>query len=510
MQPTSIGPYTVQRELGSGGMGTVYLTAHQPHGRLVAVKVPHPQLVADRDAMRRFEREATAAAQLQHPHIVTVLHMDMQHALPYIAMEFVEGGNLAELLRHGRVLGVAETVRILGPIADALDHCHVRGRTHRDVKPSNVLLGEEGRRPVLTDFGIALVDGHSRHTRTGEVVGTLPYLSPEQAGGASAGRASDLYALACMAFECVTGTRPLVRATEAETLRAQQYDPPPGASVLNPSLGPRVDEVLALALAKDPVARLRSYPRVKDLTDALAAAVAPAPAPVRSAPVAPAPDRTRVLEAPVDRPVVRPSPDPRPPDRRVRAGLILAAAVALVGGPLAYVGADALVDRSTEVSPVDTVAAVVDPVGTATKAGEVLRPDQAELLAQGPVGSLFDCVPQPEVETGTTRAALGCSSRLPGVDSLLLRRDAPGADLDERMDSPGRAAGDCAREVGVDGTWAGGPLSCYDNTRSIAALWWGYRDSGVNYVAIRDDGDNRELYRWFVGTDWSSPAGPPD
>lgn len=502
-QPKSIGPYVVVRTLGLGGMGTVYLAVRPPLDRPEAVKVPHQHLQDQPGLRERFQREAMAASRLRHRNIATIYHPDLLHDPPYIAMEYVEGGSLLDLLRRRGSLGVRETADLLGPIASALDHCHEQRQTHRDVKPANVLLGEGGARPVLTDFGIALVEGLPSLTSQGLVLGTARYLSPEQAAGASAGPASDLYALACVAFECLTGSPPFVRGSDGDTVRAHIDDRPPGASVLNPALGPGVDALLAVALGKDPVARRTRFPTVSGFTDELRAQVA---TPVLRVP-APA---TQPLALPRQS---GPPPPPTPPAARVRPGWLGAALSALVLAPVAFLAADALFDRSgTGAGAVTATAEIkVDLVAAAVKPGAPpLTTGQRALLEQGPVRVLFDCVGQPTIEKGRTSAAVGCASRIPGVDGLLLRQSEPGGGLRQVMDSPKRPAGDCSREVGVDGSWALGPLDCYDNeTEAVAALWWGYVDSGINVIAVRKDGDNRALYNWFTRTDWTAPSGPP-
>jgi hypothetical protein len=128
--------------------------------------------------------------------------------------------------------------------------------------------------------------------------------------------------------------------------------------------------------------------------------------------------------------------------------------------------------------------------------------------AQGPLAHVRDCEPQPSAEKGGITAAVTCVPTYAGVDQLLLRQSAP-ADLARVMDSPTRPAGSCATRVGVDSTWALGPLDCYDNsTSAVAALWFGFTDSGVSIVAVRDDSDNEALYTWFTETPWTSPSGP--
>ena len=494
--PSYIGRYAVQRRLGSGGMGTVYLCRHPSLDRLAAVKVPSEAVRADPTALARFGREAKQADGLRHEHIVVVQDADLENDPPYLAMDYVDGSSLADLLR-GRVLDVESTVALLAPIAAALDHCHARGRVHRDVKPGNVIIGSRDGRdwPVLVDFGLVLPDGESPLSATGMLHGTLPYISPEQVAGRRAGPASDQYALACTVFECLTGGPPFRRSGEVATLLAHQSDQPPRLSAVLGRAPSPLDDVVDRALAKDPAAR---YPTVTAFVAALEDAAATTELP------GPAPHRTLVL--PPARPAPRaPRPEPAPPRRAARpVGALLAAAlVAGAGGIAAYAGADALVDRT----PPPADLAFTDGVDGVLKAGAVLSPAQRALLEQGPLGRLSECEGQ-EPQNAKVLAAVGCRADFPGVDGLLLRQAEP-ASLTDVLDSESRPPGECATQVGVDGTWAQGPLSCYDNNAGVAALQWGYADRGLFLVAVRDDGDNAGLWQWWSGTDWRTPAGPP-
>lgn len=498
-QPARIGAYVLVRELGRGGMGTVHLGQHSFMDRRAAVKVPHEALRQDRVALDRLGREAREADGLQHPHIARVYDVDLEHDPPYLALEYVEGESLAERLAVRRTLPVEEVVELLRPVAAALDHCHAHGRVHRDVKPSNVLLGSKDGRdwPVLSDFGLVRPEGAAALTETGVLMGTWDYLSPEQAAGRPAGPASDLYALGCVAFQCLTGLVPF-RGQAVEVLRAHREDAPPRAAAYSPSLPAAVDDVLARVLDKDPERRRQQLGSATAFVEALGQAAEGTDR------------RTVLLPAPAtSRP---PAHEPAPPDEHPRrprparsAGpLVAAAAVALLGGVGAYLAADALVDRT----PPPQELAFTDPVDAVLAEGAVLSTAQRELLARGPLDRLLDCAGQPPQNTRVV-AAVGCTSTYPGVDGLLLRQAAPGA-LADVLDSDSRPAGDCAREVGVDGRWAGGPLACYDNNAGVAALQWGYADSGIFLVGVRNDGDNAALWAWWSSADWSTPAGPEE
>ena len=248
------GDYEVQRALGIGGMGVVHLARHVPSDRLVALKVLSARL-GDRPDMRdRFIREAQAANALDHDAVVSVIEAGEIADRPYIAMRYVDGATLADLLRTP-ILTPERTLQLLAPIADALDHAHDCGVIHRDVKPSNILVDADWS-PFLADFGIAHVLDATRMTT--DFVGTPAYTAPEQINGEPLTGACDQYALGCMLFECLTGRLPFPDPTFAGVLRAHVVQPPPPASSFVPALGDTVDAVLGRALAKRPSERHRT------------------------------------------------------------------------------------------------------------------------------------------------------------------------------------------------------------------------------------------------------------
>jgi len=294
-QGATFAAYEVRRRIAVGGMGEVYLCRHRVLDRLDAVKVLRPHLATDADFRRRFPREALSTARLRHPNVVTVYTADEADGLLYLAMEYVQGEDLAALLdRVGVSAGTAgggrldppRAVRLLRVVADALDAAHRAQLVHRDIKPSNLLVTNVDtptESVTLVDFGISrILDGDGEITRTGEVVGTIAYCSPEQlTSKAVVGGACDQYALACVAFECLTGQVPFPRPGQLAIMTAHLTAAPPSAASLRPELPTAVDAVLARAMAKDPRAR---YPSCSHFVGALQAALAPA-APV--APVAP-------------------------------------------------------------------------------------------------------------------------------------------------------------------------------------------------------------------------------
>jgi serine/threonine-protein kinase len=270
--------YRDPRRLAAGGMATVHRAEDALLGRAVAIKLLHEHVAADAGARARFLREARAAARVSdHPHVVTIYDVGDAAGIPFIVMELMTGGSVADRMRRDAPIPAATALRWLAEAASALDHAHRHGIVHRDVKPANLMLDARGRLAV-GDFGIARMAGDGGLTQTGTVLGTAAYLSPEQALGRAATAASDRYALAVVAFELLTGRRPFDLATVAAQVRAHVETAPPAASEANPALPPAVDRVLRRALDKDPD---RRWPTATRMVAALGDALSPAPPPPR-------------------------------------------------------------------------------------------------------------------------------------------------------------------------------------------------------------------------------------
>jgi ABC-type branched-subunit amino acid transport system substrate-binding protein/predicted Ser/Thr protein kinase len=243
---STFGHYRVESLIGRGGMGLVYLATDESLERPVALKLIAPELAQDDRFRRRFLKEPRLAASLDHPNVIPVYEAGERDGQLYLVMRYVRGSDLASLLERERTLAPDRALRILAQVAGALDAAHRRGLVHRDVKPANVLLDED-EHAYLTDFGISKQAGGAS-TDTGQAVGTLDYLAPEQIRGEPVDGRSDGYALACVLYECLSGTPPFRRRTQAETLWAHLHEPPPslpGAPALDPVLSP------ALAKEKD-------------------------------------------------------------------------------------------------------------------------------------------------------------------------------------------------------------------------------------------------------------------
>ena len=251
-----LGRYLVQEEIGRGGMARVYRAFDTSLKRTIALKVMAPHLALDPEFERRFEREAITVANLRHPNIVTVYDIGEANGLRYIAMEYVRGRTLHAIIRERGALGLAIAISIIAPVADALDYAHTQGAVHRDVKPHNILIDIEGR-VLLTDFGIAQAPDGERLTRTGIFMGTPEYISPEQASAQRVDGRSDLYSLAVVTYEIITGVVPFSGATP-QLIMAHVQSPPPPPSSIAPREPPELDLVLARALAKRPAQRFGS------------------------------------------------------------------------------------------------------------------------------------------------------------------------------------------------------------------------------------------------------------
>jgi hypothetical protein len=234
-------------------MATVYKAFQPALARYVAIKVLPAFFSEDPEFRERFHREAIAIAQLRHPNVLAVHDLGEEDGVNYMVEEFVDGGTLAEQL--GAPLPVDYVVRVLGPIASALDYAHARGVIHRDVKPSNILLAHDGT-PILADFGLARLGGSLPHlTRTGTSAGTPEYMAPEYASGEDPSPASDQYSLAVVCFEMLTGELPYTAATPLAVLLAHVSKPLPPPREINPAISPTVETALLKGLAKTADAR---------------------------------------------------------------------------------------------------------------------------------------------------------------------------------------------------------------------------------------------------------------
>lgn len=249
--------YQVERLLNRGGMGVVYLAKDLRLNRKVALKLLAPELTADDTFRRRFERESQMAASIDHPNIVPIYASGEADGFLFIAMRFVEGSDLKQVLSQDPTPDIDYVLSVTGQVASALDAAHERDLVHRDVKPGNVLLGSVGRGRLhhvyLADFGLTKrTRSRSGLTGTGQFLGTIDYMAPEQVQSHEVDGRADVYALGCLLYECLTGEVPFDRPTDAGVLLAHISDDPPEVTERRADLPPEMDEVVAKALAKDP------------------------------------------------------------------------------------------------------------------------------------------------------------------------------------------------------------------------------------------------------------------
>ncbi len=259
--------YELLEIVGEGGMGVVFKARQLGLGRVVALKRIRPEALAGRDGPARFRREAEAVARLRHPNIVPIYDVGRLDGVPYYAMEFVEGGSLAQRLRAGPTTP-GEAARLIEALARAVEHAHHMGVIHRDLKPGNVLVGPDLLSPKISDFGLAKREGDGSRTETGAILGTPNYMAPEQAEGNSAriGPLSDVYALGAILYEMLTGRPPFSAASTIETLELVRQAEPTAPRRIKRDV-PRDLETIALkCLEKSPA---RRYDSARSLADDL-------------------------------------------------------------------------------------------------------------------------------------------------------------------------------------------------------------------------------------------------
>ncbi|MEE4424305.1 MULTISPECIES: protein kinase domain-containing protein [Streptomyces] len=383
--------YELVEQLGQGGMGTVHRAVDHRLRRTVAVKTLSAELARQPEFLSRFQREARAAAALNHPGVATVHDVGEDTAdgstEPYLVMEYVEGRTLSRVLDAGP-LPPAQAVDLTCQVLDALDHSHRHAIVHRDIKPANVMLTGNGTAKVV-DFGIAkaLSEVATRLTGTGVAVGTPAYLAPEQINGAETDHRTDLYAVACLLHELLTGRPPYTGDSPFSVMHQHLAADPVPPSRLRPELPPALDAVILRALHKDRGGR---YPSAAAMRTALTEAVAPAHEPVPAAervpaaapaavptptaldpragaPAGPAPSHDPAPSSgPAAAPEPVPDPAPRPPRRWLPGGVVFRptaeGAVALLGCVLALVISRSQVIEVGQFSRVALLAAVAGAV----------------------------------------------------------------------------------------------------------------------------------------------------
>ena len=365
--------YVLDQKIGQGGMGEVWSAVHSVLQRPVAIKGMSVQLAADPQLRERFLQEARAQARLQHPRVLGVIDAFQEGGVDYLVMPLVSGRSLADRLTEaGGPLPMAEALRIASDVLEGLEAAHQRGIIHRDVKPSNILLDGEGR-AYLTDFGIALLVGQDRMTRTGISLGTPYYMSPEQIRDPKTiDQRSDVYSAACVIYEMLAGRPPFLgneRAggTDFVLLECHLQRAPEPLRRWNPAIPAAVDAAVLRGLAKEPVGR---YGGCEEFRRALTAAAA-----VPEPPPPPPPPVHRAVPPPIPPPLpmpVMPAPQPGFPQpvaapRPSRSGFLLgiACGVILAIGALVMLSQKLTKDQQTqETQPEDTAPATTAPATT--------------------------------------------------------------------------------------------------------------------------------------------------
>jgi serine/threonine protein kinase len=468
--------YRVEALIGRGGMGAVYRAEDMRLGRKVALKLLVPELAEDERFRERFLRESRLAAAIDHPNIVPIYQAGEIDGVLFIAMRYVEGQDLGNVLAEKGALEPSNAVAIIEQMAKALDAAHARGLVHRDVKPGNILL--VGDHCYLADFGLTKqASSISGLTGTGQLVGTVDYVSPEQVQGKPLDARSDEYALACVTYECLTGTPPFERGSEVATLWAHVNDRPSRVSERRTDLPRAFDAVLDKALAKDPKDR---YVSCSEFASALRRGLPTAERPTLTV-------RERMAQARITYELKR--------HRRIAAAMALALAAAVA---LAVV----LLTRSSGLSSVAPQSiGIIDPKSSKIT-GQIRLPEDpsgvgvgAGLLWVSSAGSHsvreFDVDTQKEVETVVldivpSPVAVGDGagwvvepSPIAAVDRLLPRASKPTASLTYSRPTTGESLGTCpATQPGgtavvqplASVTYGGGSFFFVCNDGTVGAL----------------------------------------
>ena len=409
-----IGGFRLLRLLGQGGMGEVWLADHPRLPRQVAVKVLRAGTADNPESRERFLREAETVARLEHPAIVDVFDRGEERGRLWIAMRFVDGEDLGILLRREGALHTDRALSIATPVADALDHAHDRGIIHRDVKPANILLPGSGLpAAVVTDFGIArAVDDDRSMTGTGLVVGSMPYISPEQIDGEPSTARSDLYGFACAVYEMLTGRRSFDGPTTSSIIGAHMAQDRPSLLGARPDLPAAADAVIQRALSVDPAARQTSATEfLTELRHALDVTQLTHVRPYRpSTPEAPTVVRPTTSVAPTQTAeVTKPGGSPASTrSRKPKTSIIVAFTATLVAA-----GGGATVAHRMMREPADLAAATSqmsqpvagNPANTASAGSQ--RPSLAEPTAAATTGTSSTTTSSTTTSSTTTPASPG-------------------------------------------------------------------------------------------------------
>ncbi|MGH8903773.1 MAG: protein kinase domain-containing protein [Egibacteraceae bacterium] len=510
--------YRIERELGRGSMGVVYLAEDVHLERKVALKVLTPFLAHDERFRSRFTRESRVAANLDHAHIIPIYGAGEAGGLLYIAMRYVEGRDLRALLEADAPLALERAFTLLTQVADALDAAHEEGLVHRDVKPANILVDRRKGREhcYLCDFGITKHTASGGDlTATGQMFGTLDYVSPEQIKGKTVDGRADVYALGCMLYQCLTGVVAFQREESAALLWAHMHEEPQPVTALRPDLPPAVDCIVAKAMAKQPEDR---YTTCGELALALGTATATAPAARNGSEAVVQPETTAVHSptcssshsethafAPLGVPLQRRgsvlAPPPRPRRRwPLAVGAASSLTLILVGILLFLVG----VDTPRARLPDEEVTALPD-----TEAAAFPTEEEKALISQAPIAFVQGCKRSDVTEEGAV-ASVRCGSEqgaheivLTQLTSQSARQDAYNRRLSDAGISPD-TGGDCRDRSQAEHQYEGGRgtvgrVLCYRNNLSSVLVWTDDNKPVTLMSATRPDADYAQLHKWWDG-----------
>jgi serine/threonine-protein kinase len=380
----TFGPYELRSLIGAGGMGEVYQAYDTVKDRMVALKLLRPELAVDPSFQERFRRESRTAARLHEPHIVPVHDFGEIDGVLFIDMRLVEGASLKAVLARSGPMAPARAIAIITQVAAALDAAHASGLTHRDVKPENLLL-TPGDFVYLVDFGIAHSGGDSGLTSAGSAIGSCAYMAPERFSGGIVGPPADVYSLACVLFECLTGQPPYPTGDLPSLMSAHMLSPPPRPSVARPGLHPSFDAVILWGMTKDPAGRCPTAGELARAASAAAMSVTPAPGPPQTA----SPRRHLGRGAVVGITVV----------------VVVLAVAAVAGLWLAFGG-----DRATDATPTSATMTRVPITSTHTETTKTTETPPTPISLPGTDDLGFMAYPGARCAPGQRPAALGLTA----------------------------------------------------------------------------------------------------